>query len=165
MNPQTLFQTLDGFFQRGEYARVEPFLREQLAAAEAEGDAATALAILNELAGFCRSTGRLPEAIDATAKALSLLEALGMQESVHYATTLLNAATAYRAQGDLAAALERFARIGALLTRLRVSDAHLLSSFHNNHALALQGAGEHRRAIGELETALGFSSRYRKAAS
>jgi tetratricopeptide (TPR) repeat protein len=154
MTIQDTLQTLDGFFRNGEYQRVEPFLLEHLALAEAAQDKPSMLTLLNELMGFYRGMSRFQEALATGSRALALMEALGYKGSVPYATTLLNVATAYRAAGQTAQAIEMFKEVAALFVANTLQDAYLTASLHNNLSLAYQESGAHEQAIASLEAAL-----------
>lgn len=157
MDTQQVLRELDGLFQRGEYAQVEAFLQRHIRQAEDENDKGTALSLLNELMGYYRSLSRHADALAASQKALGMLEAMGLKDSIHYATTLLNAATAYRADGQTQKAIGLFEQVGRLFVALRVQDAYLVATLYNNLAMAWQEAGDHARAIQFLEAALPIS--------
>ena len=113
MNVQDALRELDGLFQRNEVSKVEPFLLGQLAVAEAEGDRSSVLTLLNELMGFYRGMSRFKDALAIGDRALELMTMMGYKGSVPYATTLLNVATAYRADGQTARAIGMFEEVGA----------------------------------------------------
>jgi tetratricopeptide (TPR) repeat protein len=157
MDIQSVLQALDGLFQRDEYDKVEAFMLVHIAQAEGEGDKGCVLSLLNELMGFYRSTSRFKDSLAAANKALGLLEELGLKDSVHYATTLLNIATAWRADGQTQKAIGLFQEVGRLFLALNVQDAFLVATLYNNLALAWQEAGDHAKAIQFLEAALPIS--------
>ena len=97
---QTL-ATLDGLFAAKQLNDVEPFLLAQLAQAQQEGDKAARLALLNELVGYYRSISRSEDSLKMAALAMGLVAEMGLAGTPACATTLVNAATAYRAAGDL----------------------------------------------------------------
>lgn len=147
-------EQLDALFRCGDYARVEPFLLQHIAAAEAAGDKAAALGLLNELMGYYRSTSRFADSLTVADRALALTEALGLRNSLPYATTLLNVATAWRADGQTQRAIQSFEEVGRLFLALRVQDAGLVATLYNNLALAWQESGDHTQAVRYLEAAL-----------
>lgn len=157
MNVELVLQQLDALFQQGAYDKVEPFMLDHIGRAEAEGDKASVLSLLNELMGYYRAHSRFQESLGAASKALGLLEELGLKNSVHYATTLLNVATAWRADGQVQKAISLFEEVGRLFLTLGVQDAYLVATLYNNLALAWQAAGEHAKAIAFLEAALPIS--------
>lgn len=157
MDIQNVLQTLDGLFQQGAYDQVEPFMLAHIAQAEAEGDKGAVLSLLNELMGFYRAHSRFQDSLAVASKALGLLEELGLKNSVHYATTLLNVATAWRADGQTQRAIGLFEEVGRMFLALGVQDAFLVATLYNNLALAWQEAGDHAKAVQFLEAALPIS--------
>ncbi|MDQ7988247.1 MAG: tetratricopeptide repeat protein [Candidatus Dactylopiibacterium sp.] len=154
MNVQNILQELDSLFRNQQIAQVEPFLLGHLAVARAAADRSAVLTLLNELMGFYRGMSRFKEALATGDEALGLMEAMGYKDSVPYATTLLNVATAYRADGQTARAIGLFEEVGRLFVARNVQDAHLIASLYNNLSLAFQEAGEHAKAIACLDQAL-----------
>lgn len=153
MNVQDVLHELDGYFQRNEVDQVEPFLQSHLAEATARGDQAAVLTLLNELMGFYRGMSRFREAIAVAEQAVTLLEELGYKGSIPYATTLLNAATAYRADGQIAKALALYEEVTAIYAAQPVAP-YLRASLYNNLSLAYQAMAAHAEAIRYLELAL-----------
>ena len=154
MNVQDMLRELDGYFLRGEYAKVEPFLLAQINTAEAAHDKGATLTLLNELMGFYRGMSRFKDSLAIADKTLALLEEMGLKGSVHYATTLLNVATAHRADGQTAKAIELFDEVDRRFTALHVHDPYLIASLYNNLSLAWQEANDHEKALHYLEMAL-----------
>lgn len=154
MNIQTLLQGLENLFRTGQYAQVEPYLLTHLKEARTQADGSTQLTLLNELMGYYRSVSRFADALNCAKQAVTLLDSMGLQGTVHYATTLLNVATAYRAAGQTAHAIDLFAQVQAVYTAQNVQDTYLLGSLYNNLSLAHQEAGDHAKAIDCLSLAL-----------
>ncbi|MBS1209745.1 MAG: tetratricopeptide repeat protein [Proteobacteria bacterium] len=154
MNLQDVFQELDGYFQRNEVEKVEPFLLAQLDKAQTASDNTSALTLLNELMGFYRGMSRFQDSIRVADQAVNLLEKMGYKGSIPYATTLLNVATAYRASGQTAKAIELFEEVGRIYVAHKIEDARLIASLYNNLSLAFQESGDHQKAIAALEMAL-----------
>lgn len=154
MNIEDLLRELDGYYQRDEHAKIEPFLRGHLDAAMAGGDFSTAITILNELIGFYRGMSRFRDSLEMATQAVALMDRMGYKGSVPYATTLLNVATAYRADGQTDKAIGIYEEVAAIYKAHNLADPYLLASLYNNFSLAWQEAGEHEKAIGYLDLAL-----------
>lgn len=154
MSIQDVLQQLDTFFRNNEIDKVEPFLLEHLESARKQRDLGAELSLLNELMGFYRGMGRHREAIAHAVDALGLLDDHGYKGSVPYATTLLNAATAYRADGQNIRANQAYEEVAAIYRAQKMEDPYLWASLYNNQSLAWQGCGRHERAIACLEQAL-----------
>jgi tetratricopeptide (TPR) repeat protein len=157
MNIDSVMQDVDGLFQRGEYERVEPFLLVHIAQAEAEDDGHSVLSLLNELMGYYRSTSRFRDSLEVASKALMLLDRLGLKDSRPYATTMLNIATAWSANGQTQRAIRAFEEVGRLFLALQVDDVFLVATLYNNLAMAWQEAGDHAKAMRFLKAALPLS--------
>lgn len=153
MDIQTTLRELDAIFKSGEHHRIEPFLVEHLQQAEAEGDKPSQLTLQNELMGYYRALSRFREALALGEKALSLLESMGYKGSVPYATTLLNVATAYRAEGQVQKAIGMYEEVMQIYAVNRV-EAYHVASLYNNLSLAYQEAGQHEKAIELLDRAM-----------
>ena len=100
MHISDFYQELDQLFRTNQIDRVEPFLLQQIVAANQERDPSAVLAVLNELVGFYRSQKRYDEAIRVAHQALDLCGHEYILGSIAHATTLLNGATAYRFSGQ-----------------------------------------------------------------
>ena len=93
----SFFERLDWFYENHRLDHAENFMREQLKTAGEEGDYGAQLSIMNELMGFLRTQGRHQENLAQIEEALTLAGRLGLEGTLPYATTLLNAATGCRA--------------------------------------------------------------------
>ena len=101
MNIDDFFRQLDEYFRKNELDKVEPFLVGSLEQAKETEDYAAYIAVGNEMIGFYRSVSMFRKAFDIAEDVLLLMEELQLETSEHFATTLLNTATAYRAAGEM----------------------------------------------------------------
>ena len=176
---QTL-ATLAGLFAAKQLNDVEPFLLAQLAQAQQEGDKAAQLALLNELVGYYRSISRSEDSLKVAALAMGLVAEMGLAGTPACATTFVNAATAYRAAGDLshaamlyedalqilekngeqgyAEAVPFYERALVLLAPLPGVDAEIATT-HSNLALSLIALQRLDEAAREIEKALALFER------
>ena len=92
---------MDEYFRKNELDKVEPFLVGSLEQAKETEDYAAYIAVGNEMIGFYRSVSMFRKAFDIAEDVLLLMEELQLETSEHFATTLLNTATAYRAAGEM----------------------------------------------------------------
>lgn len=151
MDITLFFQHYADAFEHGSPEAVTAFLRQSLA--EAENDVPAQIAILNETAGYFRCISRFAESIEAAERALFLLRKIGYEDTVPYGTTLLNAATAYRAEGDNAKAMTLFiASLGVLKAGLKEDD-HRIAGLYNNIAEMHKEAGNAVEALELLQHA------------
>lgn len=144
---------LDKLFAEKRLAEVAPYLNRQLSQALEEGDLGAALSLTNELIGFYRSISQNDAALSMTKKALSLIDAMNLHGSTQHATTLINAATAYRAAGLLDEAANHYDQALTIFERLG-EKGYPLASLLNNMSQVYQALGRHRDALPLLERAL-----------
>ena len=142
MNITAFYQHLDGLFAAAQLEQVEPYLLTQMVMANQEHDADASLAIINELTGFYRSQQRFEEAIRVAEQALDLCSKEYRLGSLSHATTLLNAATAYRFAGQSQKALELFQQCQAIYEeKLSPMDEHY-AGLYNNMSAAYSDLGQ-----------------------
>ena len=92
---------LDIFFEKKYYSGVENFLLSKIKEAEEENDSSSILTLLNELMGFYRSSSRYKQSIALGDNIISFMREMDLEETVSYATSILNVATAYREAGKI----------------------------------------------------------------
>lgn len=130
MDINLFFQRYSDILAQGNKDAVVAFLLQSIA--ETEKNASAQVTILNEAAGYFRCISHFEESIGAAERALSLLRGMNYEGTVPYATTLLNAATAYRASGDNLKAMELFiASLSTLKAELEEDD-HRIAGLYNN---------------------------------
>lgn len=145
---------LDAYFERKDFDAAERHLQYWLAEAEAVGDRQGMLTVLNEQIGFYRKMQNESETMKACDCALQTAEDLDLAGTVSMATTLINAATAYKAFGRAAEALPLYEEAKKIYeARLEPSDGRR-GGLYNNMALALADLGRYREAEASYEKAL-----------
>lgn len=147
MNIDTFFATLDSYFEKNEIAEIDPFLESSLAQAKEEEDYAAYISICNEMIGFYRSTSAFEKAYVAAEDVLLLMEELKLDHTEHFATTLLNAATAYRAGGDYAQALRLYKQALQIYEGMIPPDDYRYAGLYNNMSILLEKMEENEEAI------------------
>lgn len=159
MDIQTFFTGLSDIFAAGRTDQVSGYLRQSLSEAEAQGDRHAAVTILNEMVGYFRSISSYKDAIWAAEYAIREMKSLGYENSVSFGTTLLNAATAFRASGDGQKALELYNGTLAIYQQQLPEDDPRLAGLYNNISSLHEAAGEYGKACELLQKALGILSR------
>ncbi|MCI1984847.1 MAG: DUF4037 domain-containing protein [Bifidobacteriaceae bacterium] len=149
----------DLFASKTASPRVEAFLNDALARTRTLGDHGAELTVLNEIMGFYRSQSQHAKGIDATQQALDLVRAMGIEGSEAATTTLINAATEYRAAGSYETALQLYQEALDASTGSDAShplDPHdrKLAALHNNLSIAYSDLDRFDDAQKELDTAL-----------
>lgn len=141
-----VMERLDDYLNRDDYASAERHLRYWLAEAEAGSDLAGKLTILNEEIGLYRKLGMEAEGLHAIRDALALADSLDMKNTVSYGTTLINAATGYKAFGRAEAALPLYQQAKVIYETLLEPDDGRLGGLYNNMALTVAALGNYREA-------------------
>ena len=91
----------------------------------------------NEQIGYYRSISNYEEALKISKEMLVLVKELGLQESEAHGTTLLNAATAYRAAGMCEKAIAMYRAAEQIFKNLGIQDERL-AGLYNNMSMAFQ---------------------------
>ncbi|MDR2574312.1 MAG: tetratricopeptide repeat protein [Desulfovibrio sp.] len=153
MDINVFFQNFGRIFDQGRREDIGEFLHNSLAEAEKEKDNHALVTILNEAAGYFRNTSNYAEAVNAADRAVSILRGLGYENTVPYGTTLLNAATAYRAAGDSVKAMELFISSLTVLAALLPEDDYRLAGLYNNISAIHEEKGDYSEALEMLQKA------------
>lgn len=107
----------------------------------------------NEEVGYYRSISDYEKSIKIAKEMLELIEELGLAESEEHGTTLLNAATAYRAAGLCNRAILLYREAERIFEKLGVQDDRL-AGLYNNMSMAFQQEKEYEEAMQCLLQAL-----------
>ncbi|MBR3290524.1 MAG: tetratricopeptide repeat protein [Clostridia bacterium] len=141
-----VIEKLDEYLGHNDYAAAERHLDYWRQSAQVGRDRRGELTVLNEQIGLFRKMGREPECLRAIEEALALARDLGMERTVTFGTTLLNAATGYKAFGRPSDALRLYEQARDLYeSELDPADGRL-GGLYNNMALALTDLHDYRRA-------------------
>lgn len=159
MNIDRFFEELDSYFEKNDTAGVDAYLTASLQAAREEEDYAAYISICNEMIGFYRSVSAFEKAYVAAEDVLLLMEELKLEETEHFATTLLNAATAYSAGGNFDQALRLYRQAMQIYDRLLSPEDYRWASLYNNMSIMLEKAGENEEAADCAKRALAIIER------
>lgn len=154
MNIDAFFEELDSYFDKNEVEKIDGFLTASLEQAKEEEDYAAYISICNEMIGFYRSVSAFQKAYVAAEDVLLLMEELKLEDTEHFATTLLNTATAYSAAGDYAQALRFYRQAVQIYERLLPAEDYRWAGLYNNMSIMLEKAGENREAVDCAKKAL-----------
>ena len=153
-----IMEKLDEHLAKNDYAAAERHLFYWLAEAEAGHDGRGSLSLHNELMGHFRKQGKEKEARAHAEKALALLSALALKDSVTAGTTYINAATVYKAFGDAQAALPLYRKAESLYNAHLPAGDERLGGLYNNMGLALVDLTAYREAEEAYRRALSIMS-------
>ncbi len=163
MNIKQVLKQLDGLFAQHKVAQVEGFLLGKIDEAAAEGDTSSLITLLNEIIGHYRETGEFDKSIAACRQVLVLMDELGLNGTVAYATTLLNVANACRAAGLLRESMTYYQEVRGIYEKNLAQTDFRYASLYNNMSLLFQEMGDYESACDCLERALGIASMYEGA--
>lgn len=108
MNMELVYKQLDELLQMGRIEETEDFLIAAMGRAQQEGDYNSLIALLNEMTGYQKETGKPDKAVAYGAQAIELMKQLGMTKTAVFGTTLLNVANACREAGKLPEAYQLY---------------------------------------------------------
>lgn len=141
-----LTEKIDGLFAENKGSEAESLLEQALKEAYEKQDFATAVPILNELIGYCRETSQVERSYAYAQEVKEILQKLGMEGTIPYATTLLNIANAYRAGGRLEDSLQTYDEVTEIYLGCLEADDMLWASLFNNISLLYQEMNNHELA-------------------
>ncbi|MFT8356636.1 MAG: DUF4037 domain-containing protein [Bifidobacterium aquikefiri] len=142
------------FARKADSAEIASYLDASLAAARQSHDQGGELTVLNEMIGFNRSRALHDANASVIPTALKLAESLNIAGTPAGVATLINAATGYRAAGDLPHAESMYRKALAENTRLKQPNIRETAALHNNLSMLYSDMHEFSKAETELETAL-----------
>ncbi|MBO5030892.1 MAG: DUF4125 family protein [Lachnospiraceae bacterium] len=145
---------LDELFTQERISEIPQFLESHIAQADAEGAQDILLMLYNECIGFYREVGQYEQSIAYCNKAVALMNEMGLENTLPYATTLLNAANAHRAAGMLSESLELYNQVKPIYAALLDKDDMYFAGLYNNLSLLYQEMGNFEAAKEQLENAL-----------
>lgn len=154
MNINDVLKKLDNLFKEKRFNEVENFLLENLEQAEQENDISSIITIINELIGFYRVSSRFKDAIVYCDKVIEIMKSHGLEDTVNYATTLLNIGTLYRESGRLEKSLKYYKEALAIYKRYLDKNDYKFASLYNNMSLLYQDMNANEKAYNCLINAL-----------
>lgn len=146
MEIEQILAQVDAFFEENRGEAAEELLLRSIEQAVVEKEDGCLLQLLNEIIGYYRVSGAFDQAYLFSEKAISQAEKMGLQGMVPYATTLLNAANAYRAGGRLQEALHLFRQVQEIYHHQLSPDNMLVAGLENNLSLLYQEMGDFEKA-------------------
>lgn len=149
-----IFKRIDELLEENRVEEAETLMEQILAQAMMEQDRGLALAVLNEMVGFYRTIGNAEQSYYYGEAALAMLDDMDMKDTVPYATSLLNLATAYRAGGRLTDALKCYSKVEDIYEKELDPNDPLQASFCNNVSLLYQEMGDFNTAAAAQKKAL-----------
>lgn len=154
MNAEKIVQEFDSLVKSHDLKRADSFIKGEISAAILARDDATLLVLYNEAMGFCRECGRIAESYEYAKFAIKQAEKMGLSGQIPYATTLLNAANAYRAGGRLSDSANCYEKVIECYKGNIDGKDMLYASLYNNLSLLKQEMNDYVAAKEYLQKAL-----------
>lgn len=132
-----VIEKLDGYLSVNDYDSAEKHLDYWLKEAEASNDLRGKLTVLNEQIGLYRKRGKREEGFSAADIVLKLAKELGIENTLAYATTLLNVATLYESFKLSEKAIPLYESAREIYESSLSPTDERLGGLYNNMALAL----------------------------
>lgn len=163
MNIQKVIDGMNQLYAQGEGDKVEDYLSSNLEQALQEHDTGCAITIINELIGYYRDTSQYDKAEAYCGKLLPFMEKTGLAGTVHYGTSCLNIANAYRASGRLEDSLSYYQKTFEIYDEVLDKKDIRYASLYNNLSLLYQEMGRFSDASQALLSALQIIKEYPEA--
>ena len=151
---QRIIEKMNEYMSRRDYSGAERLLTYWLAEAELGRDLKGQLMLRNELIGHYRKTLQKGPAMESAEKALELLAALDMEDTISAGTTYVNIATAYNTFGDYDRSLEMFRRARTAYESSGYTEPQLMGGLYNNMGLTCTALKKYEEALELYEKAL-----------
>ena len=160
MNIHSILTTYDAMFGKSTLADIEAYLYGNIKQAKEQSETGILFTLLNEMIGFCRDTTQKEKALKYCKELLELLDAMKLEGSMEYATSLLNIANAYRAFGLLKTSLELFEQVEQIYKQNLEAKDFGYANLYNNWGLAYQEVEDYTKAKEVLFKALDVVDSY-----
>ena len=147
------FLGADRLYTENRIAEIEPYLLDGFCAAKTCQDRDAMLSIANELIGFYRVKSQYERCAAYADIALELIGELGLQQTEHHGTTLLNIATAYRAAGRYDEARTMYEDVLSIYQHCLSPEDVRIAGLHNNLSLLYQDMGDIENALQQVQLA------------
>lgn len=154
MDIQKILERVDALFEEDRGKEAEELMLQSEEQARLEGEDGVRLQLLNELIGYYREVSDGKSVHETVAQAIAQAEKMGLEGTIPYATTLLNAATAYRALGRLEESMGFYRQVQEMYDKLLEPDDMLMAGLKNNISLLYQEMGDYEAAKEKLLEAL-----------
>lgn len=154
MELQDFFTGLSELYNTDRLSEIPDFFDSWLDKSDAEGDKGARVTILNEMMGFYREKSLHEKAVSCGDEAERIMKEIGMEGTIPYAMTLLNAATVRRAAGQYKESAEKYAEVFSIFHATLPPNDFKFAEANNNVALLYQELERYDKAAEALERAL-----------
>lgn len=146
MDINKVLMEYDSMFGVNSREETEAFLLEMIRIADEEGDDYSVITLENEIIGFYRDTSQKDKSLNFCRLVIERMKKIGIEGTVEYATSLINAANAYRAFGLYEQSLELYREVERIYTNKLPAGSFNYASMYNNWSLLYQEMGDFENA-------------------
>lgn len=161
MNINEVLDEYDNMFGNCSANQIEEFLDKMICAATKEDDILSLITLLNETIGFCIDIGKEEKGVYCCEQVIKLLDDLNMNNTIQYATTLINVGNAYRAFKLLEKSEECYKKALAIYDEKLGKYDRKKAGLYNNYSLLYQEKGDYKKAYELLNKAYGIIVLYK----
>lgn len=163
MDINKVLMEYDSMFGVNSREETEAFLLEMIRKADEEGDDYSVITLENEIIGFYRDTSQKDKSLNFCRLVIERMKKIGIEGTVEYATSLINAANAYRAFGLYEQSLELYREVECIYMDKLPYGSFNYASMYNNWSLLYQEMGDFENARLMLMKALAVVDLFPKA--
>lgn len=164
MDINKVLMEYDNMFGVHSLEEIDEFLTAKIEEAFDEQDYYSALTLMNEMLGFCRDTCQRDKGLYYCDSVEKLFDRLALNDTVEYATSMINVANAYRAFGLYEKSMDAF-RTVEIIYRAKLSAGEFnFASLYNNWSLLYQEMEDFVNAEKMLKRALSVVDTHANAA-
>ncbi len=142
MDVNKILMEYDGMFGNFSLDEIEEFLVENIDKAQEIGDISCQFTLLNEIIGFFRDTTQKDKGIKYCNELNELMEEMGIEGKIEYATALLNIANAYRSFGLANESMDCYEKTLEIYKKNLKERDFGFANLYNNWALLYQEIGD-----------------------
>ncbi|MGN0346807.1 MAG: DUF4125 family protein [Lachnospiraceae bacterium] len=151
---EEILQHIDALFEANQAKEAEHYMLSCLEQARVHRDCPLQMTILNELIGYYRVTSQAEHLRSIMEQAMKLGQEMGLENSVPFATTLLNVANGYRSIGELELSLQYYGMVEQIYREQLSPEDLNVAGLYNNKSLLLEEMQRYQQAKECLDKAL-----------
>jgi len=154
MNIEEVLSEYDRVEATHDFDAINEFLTRNIDLARAEKDTGSLITLYNEALGFYRETTSFEQGVNTCRDLMVLMQEMGIQDTIPYATSLLNVATTCRSLGLIKESLVYYNEVLRIYTEKLEPNDMAFAPLYNNMALLFEEMEDYESAVDVLKKAL-----------
>lgn len=154
MDIEKIYETIDHLFEENKVKEAEQYMLQLLSEGMEKEQSDLVLVIVNELIGFYRQASKKEELLHMIEQAKQVAHKMQIEETIPYATTMLNIATGYRSMNMLDEAFDCYTVTEHIYAKQLADDDMLYAGLYNNISLLYQEQKQYEKALEYQKKAL-----------